>query len=72
MKTLLIPVDFTDTSDNAVTFAAEWCKRYQYERVILLRTFYDNVFDHIVLSAEYAPVSQEYRQQERRETLERL
>jgi nucleotide-binding universal stress UspA family protein len=72
MKTLLIPVDFTDTSDNAVTFAAEWCKRYQYERVILLRTFYDNVFDHIVLSAEYAPVSQEYRQQERQETLEKL
>lgn len=72
MKTLLIPVDFTDTSDNAVSFAAEWCKRYRYERVILLRTFYDNVFDHIVLSAEYAPVSQEYRQQERQETLERL
>jgi nucleotide-binding universal stress UspA family protein len=72
MKTLLIPVDFTDTSDNAVAFAAEWCKRYKYERVILLRTFYDNVFDHIVLSAEYAPVSQEYRQQERQETIERL
>ena len=72
MKTLLIPVDFTDTSDNAVAFAAEWCKRYKYERVILLRTFYDNVFDHIVLSAEYAPVSQEYRQEERQETMERL
>jgi nucleotide-binding universal stress UspA family protein len=72
MKTLLIPVDFTSTSDNAVTFAAEWCRKYEYERVILLRTFYDNVFDHIVLSAEYAPVSQEYRQQERTETLEKL
>jgi nucleotide-binding universal stress UspA family protein len=72
MKTLLIPVDFTATSDNAVTFAAEWCRKYEYERVILLRTFYDNVFDHIVLSAEYAPVSQEYRQQERTETLEKL
>lgn len=72
MKTLLIPVDFTETSDNAVTFAAEWCKRYEYKRIILLRTFYDNVFDHIVVSAEYAPVSQEYRQQERQETTERL
>jgi len=72
MKTLLIPVDFTTTSDNAVTFAAEWCRKYEYERVILLRTFYDNVFDHIVVSAEYAPVSQEYRQQEREETLEKL
>jgi nucleotide-binding universal stress UspA family protein len=72
MKTLLIPVDFTATSDNAVTFAAEWCRKYEYERIILLRTFYDNVFDHIVISAEYAPVSQEYRQQERTETLEKL
>lgn len=72
MKTLLIPVDFTETSDNAVTFAAAWCRRYKYERVILLRTFYDNVFDHIVLSAEYAPVNQEYRQQERQETMVRL
>jgi nucleotide-binding universal stress UspA family protein len=72
MKTLLIPVDFTETSDNAVTFAAEWCKKYEYDRVILLRSFYDNVFDHIVVSAEYAPVSQDYRQQERAETVEKL
>ncbi len=53
MKTLLIPVDFTATTDNAVTFGAAWAKRYAYERIILLKTFYDNVFDNIVVSAEY-------------------
>ncbi|PUZ29437.1 hypothetical protein DCC81_08310 [Chitinophaga parva] len=72
MKTLLIPVDFTATTDNAVTFGAAWAKRYEYERIILLKTFYDNVFDNIVVSAEYAPVNQEYRQQERRDAREKL
>ncbi|HEY0272147.1 MAG TPA: universal stress protein [Chitinophaga sp.] len=72
MKTLLIPVDFTATTDHAVTFGAAWARRYAYERIILLKTFYDNVFDNIVVSAEYAPVSQEYRAQERAEAREQL
>jgi nucleotide-binding universal stress UspA family protein len=71
MKTLLIPVDLTATAENAVNFGAEWCKRYDYTRIILLKTFYDNVFDQIVLSAEYA-VNQDYRQQERQQVLEYL
>lgn len=71
MKTLLIPVDFTDTAENAVNFGAAWCKRYDYTRIILLKTFYDNIFDQIVLSAEYA-VNQDYRQQERQDVLDHL
>ncbi|MCF6404335.1 universal stress protein [Chitinophaga filiformis] len=67
MKTLLIPVDFSPTSDNAVDFAIEWCKDYGYERIILLKSFYDTVFDHIVVSAEYAPVSPHYMARERQE-----
>jgi nucleotide-binding universal stress UspA family protein len=67
MKTLLIPVDFSATSDNAVDFAIEWSKAYGYERIILLKTFYDTVFDHIVVSAEYAPVSPHYMARERQE-----
>lgn len=67
MKTLLIPVDFSDTSDNAVDFAIEWSKSYGYDRIILLKTFYDTVFDHIVVSAEYAPVSPHYMAREREE-----
>lgn len=67
MKTLLIPVDFSATSDNAVDFAIEWSKAYEYDRIILLKTFYDTVFDHIVVSAEYAPVSPHYMARERQE-----
>lgn len=67
MKTLLIPVDFSATSDNAVNFAIEWSKSYGYDRIILLKTFYDTVFDHIVVSAEYAPVSPHYMSRERQE-----
>lgn len=65
MKTLLVPVDFSPTSDNAVDFAIEWSKAYGYERIILLKTFYDTVFDHIVVSAEYAPVGPQYMARER-------
>lgn len=66
MKTILIPVDFTDTSENAVNFAAEWSKAYQYQRIILLKTFYDTLFDHIVVSAEYGNVNQDFRLEERK------
>jgi len=75
MKTLLIPVDFSTTSDNAVDFAIAWSKDYGYDRIVLLKTFYDTVFDHIVVSAEYAPVSPHYMSRERQEAsaqLERL
>jgi nucleotide-binding universal stress UspA family protein len=72
MKTLLIPIDFTPTTDNAVVFGAEWCKRYEFKRVILLKTFYNNLFDHIVVSAEYAPVNQDYMKEEREQAKENL
>ncbi|ACU62958.1 universal stress protein [Chitinophaga pinensis] len=72
MKTLLIPVDFSATSDNAVNFAIEWARAYSYNRIILLKTFYDTVFDHIVVSAEYAPVSPHYMAREREEAAHRM
>lgn len=72
MKTLLIPVDFTATSDNAVSFAAQWCTHYDYTRIILLKTHYDTLFDDLSVSAEYARVSHDYRLHEREEAVERL
>ncbi|QHS59576.1 universal stress protein [Chitinophaga agri] len=72
MKTLLIPVDFSATSDNAVNFAIEWTRAYGYNRIILLKTFYDTVFDHIVVSAEYAPVSPHYMAREREQAATRM
>ncbi|WP_158563325.1 universal stress protein [Chitinophaga silvatica] len=58
MKTLLVPVDLTAASDETVRFTTAWSKQYDYERIILLKTFYENVFSDIVISAEYAPVDE--------------
>lgn len=72
MKTLLIPVDFTATSENAINVAAEWSKRYGYERIILLKSFYDFVFEGIVVAAEYSNFHQDNLNRERQAAVERL
>ncbi len=69
---MLIPVDFTETSENAVNFAVEWCRKYEYERIILLKTFYDSMFENMVISAEYARVNQDYLSRERENAEEQL
>jgi nucleotide-binding universal stress UspA family protein len=72
MKTLLVPVDFTATSANAVDFAVEWCKRYEYERIILLKTFYDSMYENLIVSAEYNNVNQDNLNSQRQEATEQL
>jgi nucleotide-binding universal stress UspA family protein len=72
MKTLLIPVDFTPTSANALDFAVEWCKKYEYERIILLKTFYDSMYENLMVSAEYNNVNQEYLNQQRQDARKEL
>lgn len=59
MKTIVIPVDFTATTDNAVNYAAEWSQQYGYERIILLKSFYDSMFENIAVSEGYANVNQD-------------
>ena len=71
MKTLLVPIDFTDTSNNAVNYAAEWTMAYQYNRLILLKTFYDTMFDNIVMSTEYG-VDRHFRSDESASPARRL
>jgi nucleotide-binding universal stress UspA family protein len=60
MKALLIPVDFSEASENAINFAAEWCKKYQYERIILLRSFYTSMYENVIMAGEFANVDQDY------------
>ncbi|MBE7171527.1 MAG: universal stress protein [Williamsia sp.] len=72
MKTLLLPVDFTATSANAVAFAIEWCKKYGYERMILLKTFYDSMYENLIVAAEYNNVNQDYLNRQRQEAIEEL
>ena len=72
MKTILVPVDFTPTSDNAVRYAVEWSKAYGYGHIILLKTLYDSIFESISTSADYVHVNGDYRSREREETTEKL
>jgi hypothetical protein len=70
MKTMLIPVDFTATSENAINYAIEWSKAYEYKRIILLKAMYDSMFDDIIASEGY--VNQDYLTKERSDKLEAL
>ncbi len=72
MKTMLVPVDFTATSDNAVKYAVEWSKAFGYDRIILLKTLYDSLFDSVTTSAGYMHINGDYKTEEREEANERL
>jgi nucleotide-binding universal stress UspA family protein len=75
MKTILIPVDFTGTSDNALEFALAWCRNFEYNHIIILKTFPSSIFENVLPTTEYINVSQEHRKNEmeklrqRRQTL---
>lgn len=56
MKTLLIPVDANTTYLTFIDFAAEWGKKYEYQRVVLLQSLYENVFSTMAMSADYVAV----------------
>ncbi len=72
MKTMLIPVDFTDTSNNAVDFAAHWSQKYQYTRIILLKTFYDSMFENMMIAAEYSRVNDDFGAEQCEEAHEQM
>jgi nucleotide-binding universal stress UspA family protein len=72
MKTLLVPVDFTAASENAVNFAAEWSRKYLYERIILLHSFYTSMYEGAIMSGEFANVDQDYLNRIRMQDRERL
>lgn len=72
MKTLLVPVDFSATADNAVNFAIEWCKQYDFNCIILLKTFYDSMFENIIVAAEYNNVNEENLNRERQDAIDTL
>ena len=69
---MLIPVDFTDTSRNTISYAVEWSKAYGYNHIILLKTLYDSYFDNLIPSADYMHVSKDYMVKEREEATEQL
>src|ERR1700684_1131953 len=72
MKTMLIPIDFTATSENAINYAAEWCSEFDYDHIILHKTFYNSVFDNLIPSNEYANINEDYFPAYRMAEMEKL
>ncbi|MDH6253335.1 nucleotide-binding universal stress UspA family protein [Chryseobacterium sp. H1D6B] len=59
MRTILVPVDFTATTENAVRFAAEWAAQYDYRHIILLKTSKESEFDYLHIAEGHAFVNEE-------------
>lgn len=72
MKTLLVPVDFTPASENAINFAAQWSMRYGYDRIILLKSFYTSMYESVIMAGEFANVDQDYLNKTRSDEKEQL
>ena len=72
MKTLLIPIDFSRASENAVNFAIEWSKKYLYERIILLKSFYTSMYESVIMGGEFANADQGYLNRIREKQKEKL
>ncbi|MBE9463464.1 universal stress protein [Dyadobacter subterraneus] len=71
MKTILIPVDFSNTSSNALQFIADLNQNIDIEKIILLKTHYVSIYSSIIPSG-YGQSNAEYILQERTETEEQL
>lgn len=57
MKTFLIPVDFSETSSNAIRYALEMMKDVDVSRIILLKTLYRSYYEQILPSADFVQLS---------------
>jgi nucleotide-binding universal stress UspA family protein len=59
MKTLLIPVDFSDVTENVIKYAADFSCDAHVERIILLKSFYVSVYAQLLPSADFVQLSAE-------------
>ncbi len=59
MRTILVPVDFTSTTENAVQTAADWAKQYEYQQIILLKTAEESEFDYLHIAEGHSFANEE-------------
>jgi nucleotide-binding universal stress UspA family protein len=65
VKTILIPIEFSSSFDSTLRFASRWAQDYGYERIILLKSSQQTVFDQVVLSVDYMMMKQRYLSEDR-------
>lgn len=57
MKTLLIPIDFSDTSENVIQYAADFVKDAAVDQIILLKSYSLSMFAQLLPSADYVQMN---------------
>jgi len=72
MKTMLIPVDFSGTSENALKFAAAFSKDRNVDRIILLKSHYVSMYAQLLPTADFVQLSVAEIKDERKKISERL
>jgi hypothetical protein len=68
MRTILIPVDASSTTNNTARFAANWAKQYEYEHIILLKISSESMFDYLHIADGYTMVNEEHFNNLRQDT----
>lgn len=53
MKTILIPVDFSETNNNAIKYAADMSCDMPVKKIILLKSYYTSVYEQILPSPDF-------------------
>ncbi|MDR3716014.1 MAG: universal stress protein [Puia sp.] len=74
MKTLLIPVDFSPSSDNAVRYAAQLsgAPANKIGRIILLHSYFVSIYEQILPSPDLIQVGEEEVLEKRKQVKDRL
>lgn len=59
MKTILIPVDFSQASENAIAYATQFVKDAPVSRIILLKSCYVSIYAQLLPSADYVQLCED-------------
>ncbi|WP_448635472.1 hypothetical protein [Pedobacter panaciterrae] len=59
MKTILIPVDFSEPSNNAVNYAVGLSNNQNLSQIILFANFYITLFEQIYPSADFVQLNED-------------
>lgn len=65
MKTILIPVDFSQASENAIAYTAKFVKYAPVSRIILLKSCYVSIYAQVLPSADYVQLCEDDIKSER-------
>jgi nucleotide-binding universal stress UspA family protein len=69
MKTLLIPVDFSDASENVLKYAADFSCDAHIEHIVVLKSFHISVYAELYPSADFVQLTTEEINEERQKVV---